>query len=239
MSTPAQIEANRRNAQQSTGPRTAEGKEKSSRNATKFGLFCRHVLLPDEDEAELEALRDGIHARLRPADALEQLYVDRIVSSSWRLQRALSGEAALFARWKRYRDHATPPEVLAAEFGVKDLDRLQKHIAALERSMDKALAELTRLQKLRRESSDEPNDENEPNSAMPQDAEGETSASARIEIVKTNPIARGKANEVNGEAGNESADRQNAQNEPNSASKPNEHGGGAIRAPAPVKFDVT
>src|SRR5439155_7435193 len=114
---------------------------------------------------------------------------------------------------KSYREHATPPEVLAAEFGVKDLDRLQKHIAALERSMDKALAELTRLQKIRRESDDqeqeEPNRENEPNSAMPQGTEGETSASARIEIVKTNPIAQGKANEVNSEGRNESADHQN------------------------------
>src|SRR5438034_3302018 len=75
MATEAQIEANRRNAQKSTGPRSEEGKEKSSRNATRFGLFTRQLLLPHEKEEELAALRDDLHARLKPADALEELYV--------------------------------------------------------------------------------------------------------------------------------------------------------------------
>ena len=54
MATQSQIEANRRNAQKSTGPRSEEGKQTSARNATKFGLFSRHVLLPGDDEAEFE-----------------------------------------------------------------------------------------------------------------------------------------------------------------------------------------
>ena len=51
MATEAQIEANRRNAQHSTGPRTEAGKANSSRNATKFGLFStNNCVLPGEEE---------------------------------------------------------------------------------------------------------------------------------------------------------------------------------------------
>ena len=46
-----QIEANRRNAQQSTGPRTEIGKKTSSLNALRHGLTSRIVVLPTEDLA--------------------------------------------------------------------------------------------------------------------------------------------------------------------------------------------
>jgi hypothetical protein len=201
MATEAQIEANRRNAAKSTGPRTEEGKEKSSRNATKFGLFTRHVLLPDEDEAELGALRDGIADRLKPADALEEVYVERVVATTWRLQRALSGENTIFREWKR-DERLSPVQVLATDRPIADLERLQRHIAALERSIDKALAELSKLQKLRKESSDDENEENEPNSEA---SAPEVTASAPIEIVKTNPIR-------------EEQPQEGIENEPNSTS---------------------
>ena len=95
MATSAQTEANRRNARFSTGPRTEVGKQTASRNATRLGLFSRHVLLPGEDEQAFAEFRDGLVARLKPADALERLYVERIVAAGWRLQRAFGGEARL------------------------------------------------------------------------------------------------------------------------------------------------
>ena len=49
MATDSQINANRENAQHSTGPKTPEGKQRSSLNATKFGLTGRTVVLPSED----------------------------------------------------------------------------------------------------------------------------------------------------------------------------------------------
>ena len=39
MATEAQTAANRRNAESSTGPRTKEGKSRSSRNAVTFGIY--------------------------------------------------------------------------------------------------------------------------------------------------------------------------------------------------------
>jgi hypothetical protein len=51
MTTMKQIEANRRNAQSSTGPATAEGRKNSSKNAWKHGLTAREVTV-DEAEAK-------------------------------------------------------------------------------------------------------------------------------------------------------------------------------------------
>jgi hypothetical protein len=52
MATPAQIIANQANAQRSTGPRTVEGKQASSANATSHGLTSRSTVLPGEDPEE-------------------------------------------------------------------------------------------------------------------------------------------------------------------------------------------
>src|SRR5260370_30377070 len=50
-----QLEANRQNARKSTGPRSAEGKFRASRNAVKHGLTAESVVLPNEDPAEYES----------------------------------------------------------------------------------------------------------------------------------------------------------------------------------------
>ncbi len=49
MTSSAQAAANRRNAQNSTGPKTQQGKERARRNALRHGLAAEHVLLIDED----------------------------------------------------------------------------------------------------------------------------------------------------------------------------------------------
>ena len=49
-------EANRKNAQRSTGPRTAGGKARVAQNAITHGLLSEKALLPDEDPQALEAL---------------------------------------------------------------------------------------------------------------------------------------------------------------------------------------
>jgi hypothetical protein len=46
-----QIEANRSNARNGTGPRTAEGKARSSRNALTQGLTAQEIVIPGEDVA--------------------------------------------------------------------------------------------------------------------------------------------------------------------------------------------
>jgi hypothetical protein len=88
----AKLQANRRNAQKSTGPRTAEGKARSSRNAITHGIFCAELLLEDEDPSALHALREAVLHRLRPRDAVEAELVEQYLSCTWRLKRLRRAE---------------------------------------------------------------------------------------------------------------------------------------------------
>ena len=67
MATIKQVNANRQNAKKSTGPRTPEGKRRVSQNAIKHGLSASEVVLPGEDAAEFERMRDGFVETLEPA----------------------------------------------------------------------------------------------------------------------------------------------------------------------------
>jgi len=59
MPTPKQLAANRRNAQNSTGPRTGEGKARSSRNALRSGIDARsQTIIHSETPADLEYLKN-------------------------------------------------------------------------------------------------------------------------------------------------------------------------------------
>lgn len=95
MSTEKQFAANRRNAEKSTGPRTAAGKAKSRGNALRHGLTAKNLLLASENPAEFEALHAAMIARLRPGDPLEDEFVLRLTSILWRLRRVPAVETAL------------------------------------------------------------------------------------------------------------------------------------------------
>jgi hypothetical protein len=88
MATEAQIIANRRNAQKSTGPRTPEGKAAVSHNAVKHALLARQAVISSESQADFDLYRDQILDELAPATPMESMLADRIVSLSWRLKRA-------------------------------------------------------------------------------------------------------------------------------------------------------
>jgi hypothetical protein len=100
--TEKQLAANRRNALKSTGPKTARGQAMSAGNALKHGLLSREVLVRGqrgrESAREFAALREGIFENLAPVGPMETMLVERIVTTQWRLRRALraeSGEIAL------------------------------------------------------------------------------------------------------------------------------------------------
>ena len=81
------IEANRRNAQKSTGPRTKEGKARSRFNALQDGLRAKTDVLPGEDGSVFEARLSKWNEEIGPRDDVERFLVRRAVQISWQLDR--------------------------------------------------------------------------------------------------------------------------------------------------------
>ena len=75
MASAAQIEANRKNAQKSTGPVTPEGKARSGRNSIRHGLLSRVIPI---DAPGYRELLDGLYTSLTPQNELERMLVDQI-----------------------------------------------------------------------------------------------------------------------------------------------------------------
>ena len=87
MSTPKQQAANRRNAQQSTGPITPEGKAASKLNSLKHGLASQTHILPFESQADFDALEQALIDDLQPQGPAELLLVQRFAQKQWLVDR--------------------------------------------------------------------------------------------------------------------------------------------------------
>ena len=96
MTSDKKAQANRQNALRSTGPKTPEGKANVRHNALKHGLLAQEVLLPEEDEVALRELDERLRAELRPEGEMEDLLVEQIVATQWRLRRMRRVEAGVF-----------------------------------------------------------------------------------------------------------------------------------------------
>jgi hypothetical protein len=96
MSSYRQIEANRRNALKSTGPKTEAGKDVSRCNAVRHGLTAETVVTALEDAEDYKAFEAAITADYDAQSAVERELVLRLASILWRLRRATIIETGLF-----------------------------------------------------------------------------------------------------------------------------------------------
>jgi hypothetical protein len=96
MSSLRQIAANRRNALKSTGPITAEGKERSRGNAVRHGLSAETVIAALENPEDYQAFEAAVIADYDAETAVERELVLRLASVLWRLRRANGIETAIF-----------------------------------------------------------------------------------------------------------------------------------------------
>jgi hypothetical protein len=104
------LEANRRNALKSTGPKSASGKAASSRNAIRHGALSAAPILPKVENLEdWEKHRDGIFRSFSPIDYLEELLTHRLATLSWRLLRVV-----------RYESEVAAAAAATAELDLKD-----------------------------------------------------------------------------------------------------------------------
>src|SRR2546422_11153301 len=87
---PSQLRSDtaRANGAKSRGPKSAETKEKSSRNSLRHGFTSRHTMLLEcEDEDEFQELEDDFAANYQPATPAEQDLVNEIVAARGRIKR--------------------------------------------------------------------------------------------------------------------------------------------------------
>jgi hypothetical protein len=96
MSSFRQMEANRRNAQLSTGPVSEEGKRRSRQNAVRHGLTAETVIDALEDAEDYAAFEMAVTADYDAQSAVERELVLRLASLLWRLRRATAIESGLF-----------------------------------------------------------------------------------------------------------------------------------------------
>src|SRR5580700_3215853 len=178
MSTPIQTAANRRNAQRSTGPRSATGKAASRANSLKTGLYARSQIIAGEDPAELRALADRYFLRWDPATPDESFLVSTLIDSDWLLRRYSLADAQI---WNYHADSAyvrESPHPKGMNFicAREHFPILQRRSDSAQRNWHRALRDLERLQAKRPPAAapptpkvvPDPPPEAKPNSAQPQ-----------------------------------------------------------------------
>jgi len=148
MSTLRQIEANRRNAAKSTGPRSVEGKAVSSRNALQSGIHAESSIITGEDPEQLAQLTESFYRDHQPATALERALLDNIIRDTWLLARFARIDAEIIEHQihdTHYpdKDHPAGKAFLATAIAQC---RLQRRINDTRRSQLQALKEFQRLQ---------------------------------------------------------------------------------------------
>jgi hypothetical protein len=167
--TEKQLQANRRNARLSTGPKTPEGKNRVRWNALKHGLLARSIVVPangsPENRTQFFYLLAQLHQQLQPVGILEEMLVEQIAVAYWRLRRALKAESGEIGEqledWKKLQNTAVfsdqnPSErrfhtgslALPLGYAAKNIRRYE---AAIHRQLRQAIEQLQHLPKQRQQ----------------------------------------------------------------------------------------
>ena len=155
MATDRQIQANRRNARKSTGPRTPEGKAASRFNALQYGIHAESQCIPGEDPAELAALTRDYYGEYQPQGPTQRFLVDRLNLCHWlrqryhRIQAELLGQLAFEVEERSQHDES---EILIGHAFLRStvvandvVVKIFRQINANDRTYDRTLATLERL----------------------------------------------------------------------------------------------
>jgi hypothetical protein len=156
MATQSQIDANRRNAQKSTGPTTPEGRAAVRHNALKHGLTAEILIPSMEDRPEFDRLCDAFETEYQPVGPTEESLLENLAAAKWRLSRAHKAETGFFLKRSLDLEHESQDYRELPANGrlalIVDLDsagsdtlaKISRYEARLERSFYKALTELRR-----------------------------------------------------------------------------------------------
>jgi hypothetical protein len=168
MATDRQIEANRKNAQKCTGPRTEKGKAASSQNALKTGLDAKSEVLRFESRPDYEALIAEFYARYNPTVPEDRALVDMLIRSEWLSRRYTAIDTAIWEH-EFFKSGETS---LGATFlkSQEAFERVGRRINWAQRNYQFALKQLLEIRAKRAAEPEEPSAEPpnpEPEAATP------------------------------------------------------------------------
>jgi hypothetical protein len=153
MTSQAQILANQKNAQLSTGAKSEAGKAKISHNAVKTALTGQTVLLQTDDIAGYEKLGQMLIGLYKPATQEEELIVQSVIDAEWRLQRIPSLEEGIYAVGRNQLiETNTNIHLLDVEVYLKyerQLKNLSLQENRIRRNREKDIARLKEIQRAR------------------------------------------------------------------------------------------
>jgi hypothetical protein len=143
------ILAARANGARSRGPKTPEGKARSSRNALRHGLLAKCVVLGSESRESFKALFDLHVERFSPVDDVELGMIEEMAASYWRLRRAWAMENRLLDEAMSKRPEERELSRIAAAFaelaGTPQLGLLHRYETRLHVMYQRALHNLVLL----------------------------------------------------------------------------------------------
>jgi hypothetical protein len=142
MATPAQISANQANAQRSTGPVTAQGKQRSALNALRHGFRSQLIVLPGENPADYQLLTEQFEQQYPANTPIAARAVREMIDAEWRLRRVrLAIDRTLFELAQEYAPDCEADGQVQA-LVLRDLDwhhpHLLKHELKYERQFNRA-----------------------------------------------------------------------------------------------------
>ncbi|MBM3763342.1 MAG: hypothetical protein FJW36_24265 [Acidobacteria bacterium] len=140
MASKSQILANQINAQKSTGPRTVEGKQQSSKNSLRHGLNASADNLfaaNPQEQTQYKALREQLFQQIVPFGPAEEVIFEQYAYSTFQALRAQRFETEAQDRWSQNPENHNL---------FIQMERIVKQGALFERRALKAFKQLSQLQ---------------------------------------------------------------------------------------------
>ena len=173
MSSERKIEANRANAQHSTGPQTEAGKSQSAQNARQHGLSAATLFIPEERTEEFKALYTSYYNELRPIGLLQTDYFEQLIHARWNLHIARELHARALYNMEE-------PKIATAARYIAQFERsfAKAHKALKEEQTDLALRALP---------------QNEPIAGLPMSCQIKVITNEATKLARRDPAARHQA----------------------------------------------
>jgi hypothetical protein len=161
------IETARANGAKSRGPKTGQGRRKSSMNAIKHGLTAQTLVLPNEDPDEYRQMLDSYVQHFQPVGQIELDLIQEMAAAKWRQERLWAVETEFLAQKMQEQEARLDTEYPAQEIArltlafralaaTDCLSSISRTEARLERAYSRALRNLLQVQAVRKSSAAAP-----------------------------------------------------------------------------------